>query len=753
MRTQSRERRIGIFSALAAALLLGSCGGGTGTKAGSGTEKTTLTVEATDPDGDTLHYNWRVTAGAIDNRDARSTVWTLPAGPGLHFAYVTVTDGKGGVAEQQYAVSSDTLDIAAPVRAPVNRTALAFTGSEGGTGRLSFVRTGYFFANPNGGNDVERYIYMPSVRVELRNAANEVVFAGESDATGRLDLPQLANDAALKVYCAAGRGIALAPCNASRPLDAPVVTPTAISAISSTLQPPTDPAHNLRLYGHLGFADGGVCHHRNEFTGRSLRATAQLQLIDGSALAPAVEVNQFGDYAIDAAVPVQAQLNLRVRCEGIDILLPVRAATGAGYDADTKVELSGVLPNKHPRIVKMVANGPEGSVRGAVVELALAGAPSNSLPGTNRFLAFRGLDTRAGACLYYKSFGAVQDCDAQGNMLNPISLADWRRQHKFGAHATGNVEVAATYVNKMDLNLVRRMVATQSAPDNIAFVVCNHPGPEGRSQREVDQVIDTALADEKLVACVAMEWSVTPGVNGSKPFTKFLTFGPDGGLLLSVNLDGRGEKYMPGTCVACHGGNQYRGRFPQAGNPSPNLGSGFLPFDNGNYLFSSSGALRKDTQQMSIHGLNKLVRETWRDSASNAVRNLVNGWYANDTRSELQESYVPPAWQALDVTRPGAATVYREIVGASCRTCHVAFQGFDWDAEPQRIVVPAGSTQKNVHVCGGSPDLAVNASMPNALISRDRAFERVAEEPALAALMQQFFGCTKALPDPAYTRQ
>ena len=49
--------------------------------------------------------------------------------------------------------------------------------------------------------------------------------------------------------------------------------------------------------------------------------------------------------------------------------------------------------------------------------------------------------------------------------------------------------------------------------------------------------------------------------------------------------------------------------------------------------------------------------------------------------------------------------------------------------------------------------MLINASMPNALISRDRALQRVQSDASLAALMTEFFGCTARLPDPAYDRK
>lgn len=57
----------------------------------------TVTVVATDPDNDALTYVYQVTGGAITG--AGPTVsWTAPSAEGAHSVTVTVTDGKGGSA-------------------------------------------------------------------------------------------------------------------------------------------------------------------------------------------------------------------------------------------------------------------------------------------------------------------------------------------------------------------------------------------------------------------------------------------------------------------------------------------------------------------------------------------------------------------------------------------------------------------------------------------------------------------------------
>src|SRR4029077_1993993 len=69
----------------------------------------TVAVQATDTSGGTLTYRWKSTDGTIQNVNAPSTSWTLPAGPGLHFAYVLVSNGKGGYTERRIAVNTDTI--------------------------------------------------------------------------------------------------------------------------------------------------------------------------------------------------------------------------------------------------------------------------------------------------------------------------------------------------------------------------------------------------------------------------------------------------------------------------------------------------------------------------------------------------------------------------------------------------------------------------------------------------------------------
>ena len=724
-----------------AALLLASCGGSGSNPVDSVAERTTLSVAATDPDGDSLSYQWRVTAGSVENRNAPSTVWTLPQGPGLHFAYVLVTDGRGGQTQMQYAVSTDALETVAPVRQQALHTPPAVTDVVGATARLRFLFPGLLeFRPPAGGKALERWVFMPDLQVQVtEQTGGALVFSGPTNTAGEVSLPKLESGKLYLVRCSRTPEATLAECGSFS-------GPTRARRIDIT--PPLPVERNLRLFGHLGQADGGVCAVEDEYFRVATSATVQLQDAAGLPLSPVIRANRWGDYALDAAVPSRAALKLNIACGSYSTTLDVPAAGSSGYASTSPQELSHQIPNTGPRIERMVANGPEGSVRGRVVT-PLPDAESNGLPGSRRFLSYKGLDTRLSTCNYYRVLGFVGGCDAQGGFIDPITMEDWKKHHRLPPYQTSNPVAASDYINKMDLNLVRRMSATKRASDHLAFLVCNAPGPEGSSQREIDEVMERGLAGERLVACVGMEWTATPGMNNGLPFTKFVTFGPDGTLQPSVNLDGRGEKFLPGTCVACHGGSTYNGRFPERGNVSAHLGSGFLPFDTGNYFFGSAAGLGEVAQTDAIWQLNQWVRDTEALSATvteTPVTRLIDGWYARSRT--LDKDYVPPAWATAD-SQPGtqgAARLYREIIGASCRTCHVAMgPSFDWDS-----LVLSPSTVVRRHVCGGTPDVAINASMPNALITRDRIAERLRADPALADLKARFLGCDKPLPDPVY---
>jgi len=112
MMLRSTGQRAVLLLLVIAILVVGGCGGGDGAansppqissvtcspasvaKGGS----TTVVCEASDPDGDTLSYDWTATKGTFSGSGATVT-WMAPNDDGAYTIRVTVSDGKGGTAE------------------------------------------------------------------------------------------------------------------------------------------------------------------------------------------------------------------------------------------------------------------------------------------------------------------------------------------------------------------------------------------------------------------------------------------------------------------------------------------------------------------------------------------------------------------------------------------------------------------------------------------------------------------------------
>ncbi len=64
----------------------------------------TITCFATDPDDDSLSYSWESSDGSISG-SGKVITWTAPDDTGTYPISITVTDGKGGVANRSYAIT------------------------------------------------------------------------------------------------------------------------------------------------------------------------------------------------------------------------------------------------------------------------------------------------------------------------------------------------------------------------------------------------------------------------------------------------------------------------------------------------------------------------------------------------------------------------------------------------------------------------------------------------------------------------
>jgi hypothetical protein len=475
--------------------------------------------------------------------------------------------------------------------------------------------------------------------------------------------------------------------------------------------------------GNVALQDGGPCGTVNEFFGVHSTATATLLDLNGKPIGTPARANELGDYSLVynlSATPA----SVSIQCEGAaPVVVPLTPDVAGLGDFGTTV-----IPNvKAPQVQSMTATLNGSTIASVNFALPAGPLPSDIVSRSDAFLAEKGLDTRLGACQYYKAIGATQDCDAKGNMIAPITFTDWKKAVKIGAFAKHGVPTfEAAFINKVDLNLARVHQSITYGPNQTAAVVCNHLGPPDffdPPQSEIDSAVDNAVQDNNLVACVAMDYMVSPGVNNNQPFVRFLIFGPNGQLLPSINLDGRQEKFVPGTCIVCHGGDHYAGRFPEDGSGAANVGGHFLPYDTGNFEFSSKAGLREQDQEQAIFHLNQNLLNAGPTPAEQA---LIAGWYANQPgpTKVLDKTYIDPSWNGQGTA---AHNFYEHVYARSCRTCHAALvEGYNFDhyqnITPGGAFFRADAPEVDVRIatCGGDSQIFRSHSMPNSLVTFNR---------------------------------
>ena len=626
--------------------------------------------------GDALHYRWLSTDGSILDQDAPTTIWKMAPGHGLHFVYVLVSNKKGGYAERRAVVNTDHIGSAPPDLGTANRYVAPPAPA---------VTTGAY----------QSYSDVPDVPFALKSANPTVPYQSRtvtSDSRGRFAIYGIPQDSWQSLTrIVAGSPQALTYFNMNAPFGGAggVYYPDQ-QAVSASFD--TEGVYNTTpkggfLYGYSSLADGSPCGMVNEFFGIDVTSTAKA-VVDGHSTS--VKRASAGEYSGEVNLPNPnpnpspsdvAQVYLH--CEGSVVSLPSIPFYGSGAPFELNF-FNTVFKDSIPPTISNITVTLSGKVVGSLtpndscqtpIDLCFKNA-SASLPRRDAFFTMLGVDTRLGACRYYEAIG-VGKCDTKTmTLVDAIDFVDWKRATGMAPYThSGQAEITASFVNRMDLNLARNHHAISYGPDQTAAYVCNGLGPTfvaSNGDSSVKTAIANAVAGRNRIACVAMDYTRTPGVNGNQPFVRFIIFGPDGRVLPSINLDGRAEKFVPGVCIACHGGSNYAGQFPKDGSGRPDLGAHFLPYDTGNFLFSPVMGYREADQEAAIKALNMIVlRGT---GATDGEVNLINGWYAPGLKATfLNKNYIPADWDGLESDLQGPIhRTYHEILAPMCRTCHSA---------------------------------------------------------------------------------
>ncbi len=265
--------------------------------------------------------------------------------------------------------------------------------------------------------------------------------------------------------------------------------------------------------------------------------------------------------------------------------------------------------------------------------------------------------------------------------------ADFTSSGRMPLNAGSKVVV---HQNVADLGFIRR-VTTRCKPR------CSHPNPDVYSVIENYPTFKDAARRKNRLASVAMELTSAP--DGSNPSRKFITYyaytGTTAatpvafqdtrdqsedqlgvGIPFAPDLDGRGNKQVPGLCSSCHGGAprvlNTDGSYPENGD----TGAHFLPLDLDNFEFDPDRArLSQANQERRYKKTNAMVLIDHRGTATfdevagiarfPAVQELIEGWYGgpglpNDT---FDGEFVPDGWA-------DASHLYLEAIAPACRSCH-----------------------------------------------------------------------------------
>lgn len=255
---------------------------------------------------------------------------------------------------------------------------------------------------------------------------------------------------------------------------------------------------------------------------------------------------------------------------------------------------------------------------------------------------------------------------------------DYRTTGAFADHA----DVAVTHQNVADLGFIRRM-RVRCEPS------CEAPNPDIYSVIENYRTFDDAASRTNRLASVTMEW--TSAADGSRPSNKFVVFyaytGTDErdespGVSFQPDLDGRGQKAIPGLCNTCHGGAPKSLVSDGTYRANGNTGGLFLPLDLDNFAFDPDRPeLSRAAQEAAYKRMNEIVLLSRRSQMKldeeagmhrlAAAHELIEGWYGGPgmPAETFDGEFVPAGW--LPPFAPeGADELYLRAVAPACRSCH-----------------------------------------------------------------------------------
>ena len=336
--------------------------------------------------------------------------------------------------------------------------------------------------------------------------------------------------------------------------------------------------------------------------------------------------------------------------------------------------------------------GSPGDIHPGTDPVVLAGEPNAFLLFPNPQLQPDGslqTDTPAYAQAYYAAIDPNNTKD---------TFAKWKAANGFDT-GTGT-QVTAVFGDSRDLGFGRRMTARQNPDGTLAFFVENYLVKTGAAYGFSPINLEAAIVRDpkSLVYLAAIEFS--PGPAGGISFAKFFNFNVVTGVRdIMVDIDGRGDKAMPGPCLTCHGGRADALTPPDAsGKPRFNLLQNAVsrtrgdtqgqlpPFEVDGFQFSTTPGYTRAEQEASFKTMNRMILcsyplpapSTFLEDAcrrpalagewQGTVAALVKASYGGDglPNPVYSDINVPASWTAA-----GQTALYTTVIAPACRQCHI----------------------------------------------------------------------------------
>lgn len=366
---------------------------------------------------------------------------------------------------------------------------------------------------------------------------------------------------------------------------------------------------------------------------------------------------------------------------------------------------------------KLIILDPEGMKDSGLLALPSTATGSSEID-VNDLRQRRALEGLLTAQIYYQLIDPTGSAD---------TLSKWLASRGFNSNTASEPDFAhAIYLNNYDLGFGRDMYMRKDACGNVYSYVENYP------------TLDAAIQKRNHFATVVMEYSALEGEPGngescsSEPkFVKFFAYVPDTTTgtkvrMANMNFDGRGEKYLPGVCTACHGGTPFNltafaQDLPLNANVADvvaalsdadklklaDLNATFMPFDLDSFLYTQASNAKdvapsinpdnfteaqlkqysKADQAAAMRTFNKNVLHTYLTSLAQlagakeeererwyAPIELINSWYhTNITNAQALAMMDTASFDGLAVLPgwQGNEDLYHDVFARHCRSCHI----------------------------------------------------------------------------------